>query len=363
MPVYCTRAEVKKLVRFSRCAVCQGKLIAFLDAETKQPFVACADWLRTGHLGITSHNLEYEKYMKERKEMYKMDTKALMVMTETHMMARINMAKFPQELTIPEKKLLAQIAITYGFDPLMGEVTIYQGRPFVSIDGRYRKAQETNRLDGVESRPATKQERIDWQIPDGDYFFCAAVSVKGASKPFVGWGRVHNAETVGGKGFKPVEKNPQRMAEKRAEAQALRKAFHIPLPSAEDIGSPDNEVIGNINVKTGEITVEGECKEIPTETAQPVAEQPKAPESTTATKAEPQTLAEKAFDGLQSAGSNKAPADLGKLYLWIMANVKDKKVNAKQYALSCGVSEEDLLHNVAKAYEEIKRQNPDWKAL
>jgi len=34
----------------------------------------------------------------------------------------------------------------------------------------------------------------------------------------------------------------QRMAEKRAEAQALRKAFHINLPSIEDIGSPDLEL-------------------------------------------------------------------------------------------------------------------------
>jgi hypothetical protein len=32
-----------------------------------------------------------------------------------------------------------------------------------------------------------------------------------------------------------------RKAEKRAEAQALRKAFHINLPSIEDIGSPDYE--------------------------------------------------------------------------------------------------------------------------
>lgn len=184
-----------------------------------------------------------------------MDSKALMVMNETQMLQRVDMAKFPQEMTVADKRLLAQVALTYGFDPLMGEVTIYQGRPWVSIDGRYRKAQETGRFDGIETRPANKQERIDWSIPDDDYFFRAEVFVKGTSRPFVGWGRVFAAETTGGKGFKPVEKNPQRMAEKRAEAQALRKAFHIPLPSTEDIGNPEVDIdgIGKVTVATGEI--------------------------------------------------------------------------------------------------------------
>jgi len=205
------------------------------------------------HTGVTRHDIKYEK---RKKEVFSMESKALQTMSETQMMERVNMARFPQDLTVADKKLLAQVAITYGFDPLMGEVSIYQGRPYVSIDGRYRKAQETGNLDGVESRPATKQEREDWQIPDGDYFFRGEVFVKGANHPFVAWGRVHHAETVGGKGFKPVEKNPQRMAEKRAEAQALRKAFHIPLPSIEDIGSPDYDVDSiavEVDTTTGEI--------------------------------------------------------------------------------------------------------------
>jgi hypothetical protein len=183
-----------------------------------------------------------------------MDSTALTKMTETEMMARVNLARFPQELTVVDKKMLAAAAISYGFDPLMGEISIYQSRPFVSIDGRYRKAQETGRLDGVETRPATKQEREDWQIPEGDYFFRSEVWLVGSNRPFVGWGRVRAIETTGGKGFKPVETNPQRMAEKRAEAQALRKAFSIPLPSIEDIGSQDNDP--NVIDTTAHVVVE-----------------------------------------------------------------------------------------------------------
>jgi len=219
------------------------------------------------HDTTNTHDIEREQKIKQIKEATKLDSKSLMVMDKNTMLERVNMAKFPQDLTPQDKNVLVQVAITYGFDPLMGEVTIYQGKPFVSIDGRYRKAQETNMLDGVESRPANEQERKDWQIPDGDYFFRSEVYVKGASHAFTGWGRVYVAEIVGGKGFKPVEKNPQRMAEKRAEAQALRKAFHIPLPSSEDIGSPDYDV-DTTAVEVKEIAEPKKAKPIEQRTAE-----------------------------------------------------------------------------------------------
>ena len=187
-----------------------------------------------------------------------MESKALMVMDKRTMMERIEAARFPQALTEPEKKLLAMVAISYGFDPLMGEITIYQGKPYVSIDGRYRKAQETGLLNGVHTRPATKQEREEWQIPDGDFFILATVEVKGGGK-FEGWGRVRKAEMVGGKGYKPVETNPQNQASVRAEHRALRKAFHIPLPSFEERGTgQDDTDIPLVNPETGEIIPEGE---------------------------------------------------------------------------------------------------------
>ena len=236
----------------SLCTQCQGLLVlAWGFAHGFDGWILrCTD---ISHTGITRHNIKQEKIIKEA---YSMDSTALIKMEPGQMMERIEMAKFPKDLTTPEKKMLAQVAITYGFDPLMGEITIYQGRPWVSIDGRYRKAQETGKLDGVSTRPATKQEREDWQIPDGDYFFRSEVYVKEARFPFVAWGRVRGSETQGGKGYTPVETNPQRMAEKRAEGQALRKAFHIPLPSIEDIGSPDYGIESTaieVNTDTGEI--------------------------------------------------------------------------------------------------------------
>jgi len=172
-----------------------------------------------------------------------MVTTDLVKMSDAEMMNRVNSARFPQELTPTDKKLLVLAAKTYGFDPIMGEISIFQGKPYVTIDGRRRKAQETGTYCGLKTRPATPQERESWQIPAGDYFFHAEVTVKGGGfNVFEGWGRVRQAEITPGGKFKPIDVNPQKMAEKRAEADALRKAFHIPLPSWEDAGNGDDDV-------------------------------------------------------------------------------------------------------------------------
>jgi len=236
MPIYepeIKYADMKRIVEDGHvCGECGGRLnIAFIGGKN---VLRCAN---LEHHTITMHDYKNE----ERIRQHKMDSTALTKLTENQMLARVSMGgKFVDDLNPVEKRKLASLARFYGFDPAMGEMTIYQGRPYVSIDGRYRKAQETGKFNGVESRPATKEEYESQRIPPEDYLWRADVHVKGAAYPFVGWGRVFAGETMGGKGFKPVEKNPQRMAEKRAEAQALRKAFHIELPSIEEVGTPDD---------------------------------------------------------------------------------------------------------------------------
>ncbi len=238
-------------------AVRSGELCGVCQAPLTVAWSGTGYILRCGrditHSTMTRHNQRYEK---ELRRGYGMKSTELMAMSKKEMLIRVGMAKFPKDLTVPEKELLAQAAITYGLDPIMGEITIYQGRPYISVDGRFRKAQEDPNFDGLESRPATKQERADYQIPEGDYFFRGDVYVKNISRPFTGWGRVRAAE-INAKGeFKPIDTNPQRMTEKRAEIQALRKAFHIPLPSFEDIGTPEaenNHITVIVDQQTGEI--------------------------------------------------------------------------------------------------------------
>jgi len=174
-----------------------------------------------------------------------METTALMKLDMSTMLDRVDQTRFPKDLTLADRRLIAKVSIEYGLDPLFGELMIYQGRPYVTIDARRRKAQETDKLDGISARPATKAERQARQVADGDYLFVAEVWVKGSSHAFEGWGRITQKEidamiaSAKSHGMKedalPIVKDPAAMAEKRAEAQALRRAFHLPLPSFEEV--------------------------------------------------------------------------------------------------------------------------------
>lgn len=190
-----------------------------------------------------------------------MDTTALMKMGKTQMLARIEQGKFPKDLTKQEVALMVEVSISYGLDPLMQELMIYQGNPYPTINARYRKAQETGKFDGIDTRPATEEERKVRHAKEGDYLYRAEVWVKGASHPFVGWGRVRAAETQGSPHL-PIVKDPDRQAEKRAEAMGLRKAFSMPVPfqsweefqerRAETDIEAEYKVV--VDEKTGEIT-------------------------------------------------------------------------------------------------------------
>ena len=262
-----THEDMKKIVADPRyhCGQCDGTLnIAWGGAHGVESWV-----LRC------SKNIEHNRFSRRRvseKERAQMATlrgegymeagssTALMAMSETTMIERVDKAKFIKDLSSAEKKRLALVCITYGFDPIMGEMTIYEGNPYVSVDGRYRKAQETGLLMGVESRPATKDERAMWEINTEDKFFRAVVKklVGGTTAEFVGWGRVTAGEIERANKYIPVSTNPMRMAEKRAEVQALRKAFSIPLPAGT--GSVENIIEGSYEVvdeETGEIKEAG----------------------------------------------------------------------------------------------------------
>ncbi len=248
-----THDDMKKIVADPRyhCGQCDGTLnIAWGGAHGVEGWVLrCSKNIEHNRLSRRRvSNKERAQMATLRGEGYMTQATStdLMKMDETTMIARVGQAKFIKDLSAPEAKRLALACITYGFDPIMHELTIYEGNPFVSVDGRYRKAQETGLFMGVESRPATKEEREQWEVASEDKFFRAVVKkmVAGQVCEFVGWGRVTANEIQKANQYIPLSTNPMRMAEKRAEVQALRKAFSIPLPSAEYIGAVPGTVEG-----------------------------------------------------------------------------------------------------------------------
>jgi len=238
MPIYepdLSYEDMKKAQHTFKCAQCSNHLLIAWSAQQNCYMLRCGQSLE--HEGVVPYGrdpelLEIANKLKGRP--LPMETTALQKLDPKQMMERVNQAHFPKDLTIADRQLIAKVAIEYGLDPLFNELMIYQGRPYVTIDARRRKAQEAGNLDGISARPATREERKARQVNDGDYLFVAEVWVKGASHPFEGWGTVRAAETKGNE-FLPIVKDPAAQAEKRAEAQALRRAFHIPLPSFEEI--------------------------------------------------------------------------------------------------------------------------------
>jgi hypothetical protein len=146
------------------------------------------------------------------------------------------------------QRMIARIAIAYGLDPLMGELIPYQGKPYVTIEGRLRKAQEHEAYRGLECRPATEQEREAFRCGPNDHLWRAEVYRADWPKPVIGWGRVRSDE-----GSPVAKQHPQLMAEKRAKARALRDAFSIPLPSAEDAAEYNPAPMQYVDQGTGEI--------------------------------------------------------------------------------------------------------------
>ena len=113
-----------------------------------------------------------------------------------------------------------------GVKAELGEVILYQGKPYITLDGRIRLAHATGLLVGLEARPATLLERRNYGAVDDEALWVAHAYRRGAGRAFVGWGHVRKDEK------NPVTKShPREMAKKRAKYDALRAAF----PAAEQI--------------------------------------------------------------------------------------------------------------------------------
>lgn len=136
----------------------------------------------------------------------------------------------------PEQQSMFLIALgqRLGVRAELGELILYQGKPYISIDGRIRLAHETGLLVGMETRPATQLERRNYGCEDGDALWVCNVYRRGAARAFVGWGHVSTKDR------NPVTKtHPREMAKKRAKYDALRTAF----PPAENISMMHQQYI------------------------------------------------------------------------------------------------------------------------
>lgn len=125
-----------------------------------------------------------------------------------------------------------------GLKPYLGHVCLYYGKPYVSVDGYYYLLHKKAPALTIGTRPLSEEERKAMFIPEGDHAWVAQAYSANLPLPLTGLGIVSKDEIEGKSKRDPgefrapvVHGHPQRMAEKRAEWQLLRKL--LPLEETE----------------------------------------------------------------------------------------------------------------------------------
>lgn len=142
-------------------------------------------------------------------------------------------AMWSGKLTINEQAMLNHICKAYGLDPLLKEIVVLGGNPYIEVGGMVRIAnRDKYPPEGMTLRPATEEERKLSNVPNDVEYWCCELWKKGCNKPFVEFGEA-DKDTVNLFGKKP--KDIRAMARTRAKGRALKGAYAINLPVFEEI--------------------------------------------------------------------------------------------------------------------------------
>jgi RecT family len=145
-------------------------------------------------------------------------------LTDKQIRTRLEVAKQPgyglDEATPPQLNLIYLLCQRYRLDPLF-HITLFRGRPWVTIDGRIELAKRHPEYRGFRTRPLSKDEKVAWDYRPDDLVVECTISTKS-------WGDISSrgkVTMVERQKSSPTGSNPQEMAEKRAIARAARLAF------------------------------------------------------------------------------------------------------------------------------------------
>ena len=137
-------------------------------------------------------------------------------------------------LTPADITALDAFAQSIGLNIYLGHVILYYGEPRVSIDGYYYLAKRQGRHIEVLALPAKADEYERYHVDTKSYFYIARGWEDGKELHDIGIGIISQEETTeqskktpGRLRYPIVAKFPQRMTEKRAEWQLLRKLLPL----------------------------------------------------------------------------------------------------------------------------------------
>lgn len=193
---------------------------------------------------------------------------------------RVGEGKKAEPPTPEQRFLIAQAAVAYGLDPLMGELLLLGSRIYVTAAGLRRHA-ATRGLRRIFARPLTAAERFDHRVTEDEEAWVAEVYVQGEAEPYISYGYADpdNSAVATVVRWQDNQRTTfldrrilRNHAETRAISRALRLAFAVPLPLAEDRGPEPLDVTPATAAPTpattpAPTTVRGRASTLPTPAA------------------------------------------------------------------------------------------------
>ncbi len=235
---------LENLAKFNVCAEHKTPLEVAWHSETKTWFLRCAT---CGYPEAISHNPSpVEEYREGTLEDGPVKDQ-IIIKGGKRMLQRgkepmaVTMKGVPAvdlgtgELILPEAlQGLLDYAREYKLDPVRGHVVLMYGKPYITHDGYLFYANSTGKDFHLRCRPLTSDERSTYMIEDGDHAWVSEVIIGLDERSFIGQGIVTKDEMTATSKRDPtklkspvVAAHPWQLAQKRAEWQALRRAFPI----------------------------------------------------------------------------------------------------------------------------------------
>jgi len=267
--------EANRIARRFQCADCGGLLTIFPDPVDRYKLACAAN--PSGHHGYIRRPsltqlwrqgaalpLEIANRLEKKFGGEQMATTELMKLDKAEVERRMKVAMkhfgfvvdqygASRAPNVEEMVLLVDYCLTYGFDPILHEVCLYQGRPYPMIDGLRRKAHETGQYRGLRLEPILDKEfKVALGFGPNDIVFKATARkaegdslglLDGTVGEYERYDGVTEAEitemvtkTKDGKPYETarnpvIAKRTANMAQVRAERDALRAAFSFQFPT------------------------------------------------------------------------------------------------------------------------------------
>jgi len=129
---------------------------------------------------------------------------------------------------------LMNYAYKYNLDPFRGHLVLMYGKPYITIDGYLFHARKSGRPYILRARPLTTQEEKQYKVGKSDHAWVAELTFTDTGTTVTGLGIVTYDEMTAKSSRDDtklrspvVAAHPWQLAQKRAEWQALRRAFPI----------------------------------------------------------------------------------------------------------------------------------------